>query len=52
VPTPRRAGASDQLRDAVALPPKQARAYGASRLSLFVRSRRAPDRYSGARIWA
>ena len=40
-PTPaftREAGASDRLRGSVALPPKQARAYGASRLALLVRS--------------
>jgi hypothetical protein len=35
---PRGAGASDQLRGEVALPPKQSRAYGASTRSLLVHS--------------
>jgi hypothetical protein len=35
-------GASDQLRGAVSLPPKRARAPGASRLSLLVRGGTAP----------
>jgi hypothetical protein len=35
-----RAGADDEPRGAVALPPKRARAYGASRLSLLVASSR------------
>jgi hypothetical protein len=43
------AGASDQLRGAVALPPKQARAYGASRLSLLVPIERLGAARSDAR---
>jgi hypothetical protein len=43
---------SDQLRGAVALPPKQARAYGASRLSLLVPGRRERRCRRRARIQA
>jgi hypothetical protein len=45
------AGTSDQRRRAVALPPKRARAHGASRRSPLVQRERLAGRWADARSW-